>query len=116
MVVIELRYVDNARLIIDSVDRMVSDPQFDSDFDLCVEYRSLNHVPSPSELRALVVWLHRFGLRHFAGRCAIVGWTPETREAARQFAALLHAPADRMRVFSDCREAVAWFDLSGVLV
>ena len=111
---IDLRYLDSARLVVDGLDQIVRDPQFEADFDLCVEYRSLIHVPSMPELRALAARLYRFGLHRFAGRCAIVGWTPEARDAARQFAALLHAPADRMRVFSDCREAAVWFDTVGV--
>ena len=107
--VIEVKYVDSPRQVVEALDRIVHQPAFHPELDLCVEYKSLGEAPSRTRLRELTARLRRFGLDHFQGRCAFVAWTPAARDAARQFVDLLRAPADKVRVFSDCQEALDWF-------
>lgn len=107
--VIEVKYLDSPRLIVEALEKIVHLAVFHPNLDLCIEYKSLGRVPSTTRLRELTARLRRFGFDHFQGRCALVAWTPAARDAARQFVDLLRAPANKIRVFSDCQDALHWF-------
>jgi len=111
--VIEVTFLDNPRLVVEALGRIVQEPGFRPELDLCIEFKSLTQVPSMTRLRDLVLRLRRFGLGHFRGRCALVAWTPEARDAARRFVELLGARSSRLRVFSHCDEALRWFRDAG---
>jgi hypothetical protein len=111
--VIEVKFLDNPRLVVEALGRIVEEPGFRPELDLCIEFKSLTQVPSMTRLRDLVLRLRRFGLGHFRGRCALVAWTPESRDAARRFVELLGARSSRLRVFSHCDEALRWFRDAG---
>jgi hypothetical protein len=111
--VIEVKYLDSPRLVVEALTRLLEEPTFQRALNLCVEYKSLRQVPTLTRLRELTARLHRLGFDKFHGKCALVAWTPEARDAARNFASLLGASVQRVRVFSDCDEALHWFQSAG---